>query len=173
MIGIITVIFGTIFTVAYQSMRMSADDPQVQLAEDVARGLNRGKTPGDLVDGHVDMAASLAPFIIVYDQNGNVVIGSGYLNGAVPKVPFGVLANAKPGIDNRVTWQPKSGVRLASVTTAANNYYVLSARSLREVENRTATLFQLSAFGWLVSMAGISLVFWFKEARPAGKSRRK
>jgi hypothetical protein len=72
---------------------------------------------------------------------------TGYLDGKIPIVPLGVLENSKGKDYNFVTWQPKSGVRIASVSVSAKNYYVLSGRSLKEVEKRIDLLFNYVAFG--------------------------
>jgi hypothetical protein len=157
--AILTVIFGTIHVIGQQSLRVSANDPQAQMAEDTAAGLNAGLPPTALVTGKVDVATSLAPFVIIYDRSGHVVAGSGYLHGQIPTVPYGVLTHAKPGDDNWVTWQPESGVRLATVEAAANKYYVLSGRSMREVENRENHLLAFVAFGYFVSLVVLGGVY--------------
>jgi hypothetical protein len=109
--------------------------------------LNEGQDPSVLAKGKVDVGSSLAPFVIIYDISGHVVNGSGYLNGSVPTVPLGVLtaANSKPY--NAVTWQPEGGVRIAAVSVATHHYYVLSGRSLKEVELNEQRTFQDSLLG--------------------------
>ena len=152
-VAIITVLFGSMYAVGQQSLRLSANDPQLQLADDAAAALKAGKSPDEVVSGQVDIATSLAPFVIIYTDEGKVVTGSGFLDGVVPTVPYGVLTHALPGADNIITWQPRPGVRVASVSASAGDYYVLSGRSLREVEHRADTLFLIAAPGWLVCIA--------------------
>ena len=136
-----------------QILRMNANDPQVQLAHDAAVQLEDGKTVENVVGtDNVNLAQSLASFVIIYNKSGDPVAGSGYLDGAWPKVPLGVLKAAEGQSDNRVTWQPQSDVRLASVTVAAKNYYVLSGRSLREVENREQRIMLLALAGWAMTL---------------------
>jgi hypothetical protein len=154
---IMTVLFGTIYVGEQTILRQDANDPQIQLAEDVASQLNGGASPTDVIAGaRVTMQTSLAPFIIVYNSSDQVVAGSGYLQGSIPSIPLGVLAATTPTHDRLVTWQPAAGVRDATVTVAANHYYVLSGRSLREVEQRETKLLELTSAGW-----GVSIVVLF------------
>ncbi len=158
---ILTILFGTIYVVGQQILRQDANDPQIQLATDVAVQLNNGTAPDKAVGNNVDVANSLAPFVIVYDKSGKVVAGSGYLDGKVPTVPFGVLQAAAGHFDNRVTWQPKDRVRIASVTVASKDYFVLSGRNLREVEAREDHTLKLAALGWLTSIFVLAGTVWF------------
>lgn len=150
---ILVVLFGTIYAVVQQSQRLDANEPQIQLAEDVASSLNGGTQPSLLVNGAVNMRQSSAPFIIIYTRSGIVAAGSGFLDGKIPIIPIGVLraANNKPY--HFVTWQPANDVRIAAVSVSANNYYVLSGRLLTEVEKDEVHTFQLSSFGCLLALS--------------------
>jgi hypothetical protein len=163
---IITILFGTMYVLVQQSLRLSANDPQIQMAEDAATQLNHGARPAPLIGGRVDISTSLAPFILIYDKSGKVAAGSGYLNGAIPALPHGVLTSAKGNSYNAVTWQPKPGIRIASVTVAADNYYVLSGRSLRETESRESTLTKLAAAGWLAALCVLTIAWWLTRRQP-------
>jgi hypothetical protein len=151
-LAVVTVIFGTIEITVQQSLRLSANDPQIQMAEDTASALDGGAVPQGLVPSQVNINRSPAPFVIIYDKSGRVVSGNGYLNGHVPTVPFGVLTSARGQDYSFVSWQPQSDVRIASVSVAAKNYYVLSGRSLKEVEGREQKTMLLVAFGYIVSV---------------------
>lgn len=149
---ILVIIFGTIYAAVQQSQRSDADFPQVQVAEDTAAALDAGTKPAGLTSGHIDMASSLAPFTIIYSKNGRVISGNGYLDGNVAVAPFGILQAANGKLYHSVTWQPQHDVRIAVVTVSANGYYVLSGRSLVEVEkNETKTLW-LSFAGGVASL---------------------
>ncbi|MEK7059724.1 MAG: hypothetical protein AAB971_03135 [Patescibacteria group bacterium] len=156
---ILVIAFGTIYAVTQQAQRRDANYPQIQLAQDTAAALNRGDVPLVLVHDSIDMAKSLAPFTIIYNKSGKVVIGSGYLNGKIPQVPIGVLdaANGKPY--HAITWQPETKVRIAAVAVAAKDYYVLSGRSLTEVEKNKAHTLQLTLIGGLISVMLFAVVF--------------
>jgi hypothetical protein len=57
-----------------QDLRLGANDPQLQLAEDTARALDAGTPATTLVaTSKVDVATSLAPFLVIYDGAGNVL----------------------------------------------------------------------------------------------------
>ncbi len=154
---VITVVFGTVEVVTQQTLRQNANDPQIQLAQDAATQLNAGTSPTSIVQGKVDPSQSLAPFMIIYDASGRLVTSSGYIGGQVPAAPAGALTAAK-GHDYRfVTWQPQTGVRIAAVTVAANHYFVLSGRSLKEVERNEDHVLQLSVMGWIASVVIVVL----------------
>jgi len=108
-------VYLTIYAAVQHSLRVGANDPQIQLAEDTAVRLGQGHPAADSLGDAVDVAASLAPFLIVYDPSGAVVASSARLAGRTPTLPAGVLGAATPGHASRLTWQPRPGVRLASV----------------------------------------------------------
>lgn len=158
---LLLVIFGTIYTVVQQAQRSDANYPQIQMAEDVAVGADQKFRPELLVYGKVDMAKSLAPFSIVYDKKtGKTVTGSGYLDGKIPAASKSMLEAAKGEPYSDVTWEPKKNVRIAAVIVEAKDYYVLSGRSLREVEKNETRTLQLAAIGCVVSLLilGLSVV---------------
>jgi hypothetical protein len=169
---IVSYIFATGYVVVQQSQRLAANDIPVQRAQDTANQLNAGKSPEDFAAERVDMGKSLASFLIIYDKNdGRVVFGTGYLDGQVPTIPYGVLASSQYKPYNAVTWQPRQDVRVASVTVAADKYYVLGGRSLKEVEARADHLLKLVVFGWFVAVLTIaSYYMWFQHW---GKTRAK
>src|SRR5579859_7670446 len=77
-----------VYVVAQQTWRTVANDPQIQLARDAAAALAAGGPAESVVPREtVDMARSLAPFVIVLDANGQVLAASGTLGGHVPGVP--------------------------------------------------------------------------------------
>src|SRR5438105_2570255 len=89
------IVFGTIYVIAQQSIRMAANDPQIEYAEETATILADGIKPS-LVDlgPDIDIAQSVSPFVTVYDQSGAVLNTSGYLAGSALKIPAGVFAHA-------------------------------------------------------------------------------
>ena len=154
----LTMLAGTAYAAVQQDLRQSANDPQIQLAEDAAAALATGVQPDSVLPAqHVNLSASLAPFVMVLDTNGRVLASSGSLDGATPTLPDGVLQNAAEHGQNRLTWQPRPGVREATVIQtvkgAPQARYVLAARSLREVETRETNAEELVGLGWLGSLA--------------------
>jgi len=163
---ILFIIFGTIYVVVQQAQRRDANYPQIQLAEDTALSLDQGTKPATLTTGNIDINISLAPFIEIYDKSGRALAGSGYLDGSLPAVPYGILTAANGKTYHMITWEPKSGIRIAAISVADQGYYVLSGRSLTEVEkNETATL-QLSALGGLASLLVLAATYWVSEKAP-------
>ncbi len=151
---IITALCGLIYVTVQQNFRTSANDPQIQLSEDLASRLESGKELSKVVPSEtIDISKSLAPFIIVYNRAGQPVVSTAELDGKTPSLPNGVLDYAKKHGQNRLTWQPKEGVRSATVITKYNTGYVLVGRSLREVENRENQMVKHIEFIWLVTLA--------------------
>jgi hypothetical protein len=148
---------GTIYLVAQQGLRSGADSPQLQLAEDAAARLDAGAAPAGVTGpATVDVSQSLAPFIVVFDQVGTPLAASGQLDGARPKPPQGVLDAATDGLPNRVTWQPRAGVRIATVTVRWSGGTVLAGRSLRETERLEDQALLLVAVGWAATLVGLA-----------------
>lgn len=149
---------GLAYAETQQDLRSAANDPQFQLAEDAAARLNAGATPASLVDPSqtIDLAGSLAPFLIVFDGNGRVLASNASLDGGQPAPPRGVLDAARPGSPNAVTWQPRDGVRVATVTVAWQGGTVLAGRSVRLVEQRETNAELIAGAAWLVTMAALA-----------------
>jgi hypothetical protein len=162
---ILVIIFGTIYGVVQQSQRSAANQPQIQIAEDTSAYLNKGFDPRLLAQGHVNMNTSLAPFVIIYDKTGRIVAGNGYLNGRIPKAPLGVLTSSIGQPYNAVTWQPQEDARVASVTVSANKYYVLSGRSLTEVEKNEDLTLQNSAIDGLLALVVLGGTYLLVESK--------
>ncbi len=109
-------------------------------------------------DDSIDMAQSLSPFLIAYDAQGNPVGTQAKLNGKIPAPPKGVFENVRSNGEERFSWEPQPGVRIAAVMlhipAGANvkEGFVVAGRSLREVEVREKQLGQLAFINWLVMM---------------------
>lgn len=149
-----TILCLLVFVTVQQSLRTGANDPQIQMAEDAVRALERGDAIDKVVPaGKVEIERSLAPFLMVYDADGHALAGSGALHGQATAPPAGVFEFVSRRGEERVTWQPEAGVRLASIvrhTSAKPAAFVLAARSLREIEQRESYM-QNVATGALVA----------------------
>lgn len=167
------VIFGTICIIGLQIQRSDANWPQVQLATDAAISLSDGRFADEALKAKVDVANSLSPFINIYDLSGKIVGGNGYLDNDIATPPKGVLAAADNKNYSSVTWQPRAGVRLAMVTIRVDNFYVVSGRSLVEVEKNMARTFLLSFVGGAVSLFVIVIAFWVHGLVVHKATRRK
>jgi hypothetical protein len=171
----VTLVLLLSYVFAQQVYRMSANDPQVMMAHDIAAGLAGGKTADELVSNEtVDPSKSLAPFVIVLDQSGKVVISSMVLGTSSPIPPAGVLATAKAIGEYKVTWQPRADARIAAVVVpvkGGSGGYVVAGRSLREVEDREDQLTKLAGLGLLgtlvLTFVAVVLTDWLQERRSA------
>lgn len=167
----VTLLSGLVYTLVQQDLRQTANDPQIQMAEDTVAQLDAGSTATSLVpQAQVDIAASLAPFLIVYDRTGAVIASSATLDGTTPVVPAGVRASARSNGEDTVTWEPRSGVRIAAVVVPARTGgSVLAGRSLREVELRESDLLGATALAWLFILGAVAVtilgVEWLIDRR--------
>jgi hypothetical protein len=124
-----------------QNYRMSANDPQIQMAEDAAAALSHGASPDSLLpNGRVDQEQSLAPFIIIINKQRQIVATSADRGSDSALPPVGVFDNVDAHGEQRLSWQTGQGVRFATVVAPATNGYVIAARSLKEVESREHNL---------------------------------
>ncbi len=171
---IITGLFFLTYAAVQQVLRQSANDPQIQMAEDTAAKLTGGQLVRDIVPlGKVDIATSIAPYMIIFDANGKPVASSAQLNGQTPTIPSGVFDSVRQNGEDRITWQPQDGVRSAIVVTqfkGANSGFVLAGRSLREVEKREDSIMQLLTIGWAGLLLFTFLVTTFLFRKPSGAS---
>ncbi len=158
------------YVVGQQGYRESLNDPQIQMAEDAAAMLEKGALPAEVVPHGTpieDISQSLAPWIVVYDSNGQGLENTGQLNNAPPKLPEGVFDtstwlkhpnglffNQSPVMQTRFTWQPQAGVRQAVVLTQTKDkkYFVAAGRNMREVEQRIEHEGEIVFVAWLFTL---------------------
>ena len=161
--AVVTALCGLVYVAVQQNYRQTANDPQIQMAEDAAAALVAGGSASPTIPlGAVDISRSLAPYVVVYDDAGRPVAGSGLLNGRLPTMPSGVLEFARQRREDRITWQPQPGVRSAVVIVrydGENSGFVLAGRSLREVERREDALFLMVGVAWAISLAAFLALF--------------
>ncbi len=155
--GIAVTIFGTV----QQSYRQSANDPQIQLAEDGARVLQAGALPSAVVpQNDIDISQSLAPFVIVYNDLEKPLESSGALNGKIPIPPTGVFDVVRAQEKDLFSWAPAPGVRIAAMmvhTTGPEPLFILAGRSLRETENRIHMHALMVLFFWVCACGVVTL----------------
>jgi hypothetical protein len=153
---VVTGLVGLLYATVQQDIRQGANDPQIQMAEDAAAKLAGGQSVQNVVPSEkVDIAASLAPYLIIFDANGNPIASSAQLDGQIPTIPQGVFDSVRQKGEDRITWQPQTGVRSAIVVTqftGSTSGFVVAGRSLREVEKHEDGLLQILEAGWVVMM---------------------
>ncbi len=144
----LTLIFGSMYSAAYYFNRSLANDMPQLLATQTAKRLDAGLGIDSIQMGRTNLANNPVPFVIVYDKKEKPVAGSGYLKKKLAKMPAGVVQHAAPGKPHAVTWAPREDIRIASVTVAANDYYVVGGQSLERTDSRNERLFWIALAGY-------------------------
>jgi len=160
-----------------QTIRRAANQPQRQMADDAVR-LYTVADHLAVATPQIDLAHSLEPFIIVYDESGKVISSEAALNGIVPAPPPGVFANARKWGANELTWQPRKDVRLAMVlrhfSGVHQSGFVLVGRSLATAEQGELIARWTALLGWLgiVCQLTISATIFsrMQRGRPAASA---
>jgi hypothetical protein len=154
-----TVLAGTSYAMTQEVTRSSADDVPRALAQRAADALSRGRAPLAVTPGAtVDLATDFGPFLTVYGTDGAVQSTTARLDGVTPKLPRGVLTEARTHGVDRVTWQPRAGVREAVIAlpwrSSTAQGVVVAGASLRPAEDRQHELLLLLLAGWALAIAG-------------------
>src|SRR4051812_11466377 len=117
----ILVVVGFVYAAAQQQYRQAANDPQIEWAGDLAADMSAGSLAQDAVGPYardVNPSSSLATFAVITDAHGKVLTGNLKMDGTTPLPPKGVLAASSISHQNRITWQPERGTRIALVVQA-------------------------------------------------------
>jgi len=177
--GLSTGLALALYSIPQQVLRQGANDPQIALATDASTSLEQGTPPAAAIQaGAVDMAHSLTPFVIVYDDRGQPLASQAMLNGHVPAPPAGVFENVRQHGEARISWQPvlgrEHGVRIAAVIQRVNGAhpgFVLAGRNMREVEAREEQVRQMAGLTWIgmmgVILLGTAVFGWWTGPRAA------
>jgi hypothetical protein len=166
-----TLCCGLIYASDQHDLRSGANDPQIQMANDAATALDAGAQPSNLISvSRIEVAQSLAPFLVIFDSSGRVLATDGQLDGHDPIPPSGVLASAANSPPDIVTWQPGSGVRIAAVVVPWHGGTVLAGRSLAQVEIRENDALLVVMAAWLAMLVTLALASlasaWFWPTTP-------
>ena len=161
---------GLIYVTVQQNYRQQANDPQIQMAQDIANDYAQNKKSlslDNLPKESVDISKSLSPFVIIFNSDFKAVYSTATLNGKIPSPPVGTFLAAKAYSEDRFTWQPQPATRLATVIDKYKSNqeegYILVGRSLREIEIREdQTLFFCIAI-WGISVVGTFIVIFLEQ----------
>jgi len=161
----IILIGGFSYAAIHQTNRNSLNDPQIGMVNNAIQMLLTDKKPAEVVSfGELsDIGNDLEPFVAIYDEKGNPIESSGYLDNLPPKPPFGVFEYAKIYGENRVTWQPNPTTRVALVIKPVNintGWFVAAGRNTQEVESRQNRLSNM-ALGAIALSLIVSFVLYF------------
>ncbi len=166
----------TAFVAAQQALRLAANDPQVQIVEDAAAALAMGVEPRTLMPGlETEIERSLSPFISIYDAGGVPIASSARLDGQLPKLPAGVLADVVASGQQRLTWQPEPDIRIALVVDryrGQQDGFVAVGRSLRETDARTGWLGFVTILGWLGTIGAVAATDFALARRSKGRAKK-
>lgn len=169
---VITGLCGLVYMVVQQEYRQTWNDPQIELVEQINSNLTLGvpamkavnwfPSPWDLANYGV------WPWAAVFDKDGKLIKSDVVLDGQPISIPKGVFDLAKQNIgkdtqvlrQNRVTWQPRDGIRSAIVVqyNEEQDMYAVSGRSLWEVEIREKMLSEMVFFAWLLLLVSTFVV---------------
>ena len=150
-----------VYVAAQQLLRQSANDPQIQIAMDATVALEGGQPAASVLPAPIDIAQSLAPFVVVVSDAGVIEASSGMLQRHPVSVPAGVLDYVREHGEERVTWQPEPGVRIAAVVVRRPGEragFVAAGRSLRETERRVVRFGSIVGLVWMAILAGSLIV---------------
>jgi hypothetical protein len=114
----------------------------------------------------VDVASSLSPWLAVYGGDGTVLASSGTIDGHAPVIPDAARSDARGG-ELSFTWEPRDGLRMATVVEPTAAGTVVAARSMAEIESRESRTLLLAGLGWLGALgaAAVGAVagVWFRD----------
>ena len=167
--GIATGVALALYAIPQHVLRSGLNDPQIQMADDLAAtldhyGIDDGLRQGALLhsggSGNVDMFRSLSPFLMVFNDAGQLQGSNAQLDGQAPTPPKGVSDYLRQHGQERVTWQPRRSVRIAAVVVRVHGSqpgFILAGRNMREVEARIGDVQRMAGLTW-VGMLGLIAV---------------
>lgn len=173
--GLATVLALALYAIPQQLLRRGADDPQVEMADNLVGELEQGITAGNAIPADtVDLTRSLSPFLIVYDDQGQPLASQATLYGKTPKLPPDLLDSVRQSGERRFTWKPGNSIRIAAVVQRVNGSnpgFVLAGRSLREEGKNQKAVQQMAGVTWAAMLAlilvGTASFGWYTRPRAA------
>src|SRR3954451_13841889 len=167
---IVTGIFLAIYATVQEAHRSGANDPQLQLARDIDAKLSSNKPFDQLLpNDSIDISQSLANFVTIYNSSGTPVQSTGMLDNKLPQLPAGVFDFTKSNKEDVFTWQPRAGVRVATVLESTPVGFVAVGRSLQEVEVRESNLVNMIIISW-IACTGVIFLHLILQSWAKGKS---
>lgn len=154
----------TSYVFVQQDSRSGINIPLIQIMQSVKADLQAGVKPSAILEARqIDLSSSQSPFITLYGLDKKVIGSSQSLNGRTLTLPIGVLDISRSRGESRVTWQPTSELRFASITDYVPTFgYVSVSESLREIEDRAtkSAWIALLALGLGSLTSGVG-IWWF------------
>lgn len=156
-IGSATLVLGAAYTMVQQSTRLSADDLPLATAQTIKHQLESGAAPSDVVPSvTTDLRADNTVFAIVTNSDDHVLASSASLDGQQQLPPSGTFDYTQSHGTDHFTWQPASGVRLATrmLTYGKDGGFIITGQSLKQYEDRIGT------YGWLLLAGWLGVIAW-------------
>jgi hypothetical protein len=101
-------------------------------------------------------------FTVVYDASGHALGGNATLHGALPQPPQGIFDVIRSRGEDKVTWQPQPGIRVALYgRPMPNGGFVVSGQSLIPGEARTARFYTFLRWMWAFAMLACCALILF------------
>ncbi len=155
LVAIFSIVFISICYTGRLVLRQQANDPQVEVTEQVA-GIIRQGAPLDAIVGaaqQIELNDSDALFVAIFDQDKNLAGSTALVNGQSISVPAESFDLAKAQGDYRFDLEVSEGRKMAAVIRPVDDTaYVLAGRSLAEFEKRADTLSLPIWIGWGISV---------------------
>jgi hypothetical protein len=163
---LVTFTCSIVYLTSQQSLRLGANGLPAQLAVETSIKLNEGQIVKSAIPTQkVDISKSLNAFVMVFDKNKNLIDTSGIMGGSTPTYPEGVLENVDKNGENRVTWQPETGLRFATVAIKFDHGYIVAAQPLLETEKLIGSIGNVVLISWLActgfSAFGLGIIYFF------------
>jgi hypothetical protein len=162
-VGTATLVLGASYAMIQQSTRLSADDLPLITAQSTKHALENGSDATDAVPNiKTDLKTDNTVFVTITDDSRRILASSALLNGKNPLPPAGVFDYASKNGNDHFTWEPASGVRLATrvipYSATGGNGFIITGQSLSQVEKRIDTYTLFSAITWLAVVIWTSAV---------------
>jgi hypothetical protein len=158
--AVTSLLIGLLYVAVQQNYRSMANDPQIERAYEIRHHLKQGGSADKLFTDSIDLAQSLGVFAVMYDKQYRPIRSSGFLDGKYPQLPAGVFEYVKTHGEERVTWQPRKGIRMAMVVLEAAYPaagFIALGRSLNEIESRETQLRTTVITCWFAVMGLIAV----------------
>lgn len=156
--GTATLVLGASYAMVQQSTRLSADDLPLTTAQVAKQELQAGSVASDIVPTlKTDLKYDTGVFMIITDNSRHVLASSATLSGQTPLPPSGVFSFTSLHGTDHFTWEPQTGVRLATRVikygNSPNDGFIITGQSLKPSEERISTYSWMALAAWLASLA--------------------
>jgi hypothetical protein len=159
-VGSAVLIVGAAYGMAQQSTRLSADDLPLTTAQSARQELLAGSDAKDVIPNlKTNLRSDQTVFMIITDDSQHVLASSASLDGQTPLPPKGVFVFTQQHGTDHFTWEPSTGVRLATRVLKysapdSNKGFIITGQSLQPYEDR------ISTYNWIAGAAIIAVAAW-------------